>query len=81
MAYGNTAQVGEERGMNTCIITAIHNGDTVQVYPVKRDAPYNFEEVCKRVGVMVMSSGITEVTVYRNGKVHRQCIVKSEGQS
>lgn len=64
--------------MNNHTITVIHNGNSVTVYPVKREVGYNFDEICKRIGMMVMSSGITEITVYRNGRVHRQCVVKSE---
>lgn len=64
--------------MNNHTITVIHNGNSVKVYPVKREAGYNFDEICKRIGMMVMSSGITEITVYRNGRIHRQCTVKSE---
>lgn len=59
-------------------ITVVYNGDTVQVYPTKRESGYNFEEICKRIGMMLLLITISEITVYRNGRVHRQCIVKSE---
>jgi len=61
-----------------CKITVVHNGETVQVYPQKRETGYNLDEICKRIGMMVMSNGITDITVYRDGEVYRQCTVKNE---
>ncbi len=52
-------------------INVIHNGETVQVYPQQPRYDSNFEDVCKRIGMMVMSSGITTISVYRDDKLHR----------
>lgn len=55
-------------------ITVIHNGDTVQVYPRQtgcREAGVNYVEVCQRIGTMVMSAGITSITVNRDEQLYR----------
>lgn len=53
-------------------ITVIHQGREVQVYPRNREPGTSFEEVCKRIGMMVMSERIELVTVYRDGELYRQ---------
>lgn len=59
------------------VITVTHNGKTVQVYPQPpkpdelADPGIDFEQVCQRIGTMVMSAGITSLTVNRDGQLYR----------
>jgi hypothetical protein len=61
-------------------VIVTHNGEMVQVYPQQTgrgllDPGVKFEEVCQRVGMMVMSSGITSIKVYRDDELHRSAEV------
>jgi hypothetical protein len=64
--------------MNHYRITVIYNGETIQVYPSEREKrDTSFEDVCKRIGMMAMSSEIVEITVYRDEQEYRHCIVQA----
>lgn len=59
------------------IVTVTHNGEQVQVYPPRpkpdelSDPGIDWHEVCQRIGTMVMSNGITSITVNRDGQSYR----------
>lgn len=58
-------------------VLVTHLGQTVRAYPTAKDTDASsFEETCKRIGMMVMSSGISNITVYRDGQVYRNVEVK-----
>lgn len=56
-------------------VTVVHNGDSIDVFPVHSRKGYedaaSFEAVCRRIGMMVMSNAVTDITVYRDGEVYR----------
>jgi hypothetical protein len=61
---------------HTYKVIVTHNGEDVQVYPQQTgrgqlDPGGKFDEACQRIGMMVMSSGITSIKVYRDDKLHR----------
>lgn len=58
--------------MNHYRVIVNHNGEEVQVYPQRLTrGDTNLEDVCIRIGMMVMSNGIECITVYRDGEVYR----------
>lgn len=66
-------------------VTVTHNGETVQVYPQQTgrgqlDSGVKFDEVCKRIGMMVMSSDITSINVYRDNELHRSAEVTAHSE-
>jgi len=67
--------------MNHYTITVIHNGDPVQVYPPQSGRVIDeWKAIYRCIGAMVMSNGITELTVYRDGAVFRHCTITGEEQ-
>lgn len=68
---------------HTYIITVTHNGETVLIYPrptgrEQLSHGMDFNEVCQRIGTMVMSAGISSITVYRDGQIYRQAEVAAQ---
>ena len=73
--------------MNHFKITVIHNGEQVDVFPTSRsrirgyENDTSFEDVCKRIGMMVMSNGIAEITIYRDGQTYRTAQVTQHNEA
>lgn len=66
-------------------VTVIHNGESVDTFPVRgrkgHEDSTSFDAACQRIGMMVMSSAVTDITVYRDGEVYRTVqVVQQEVQ-
>ncbi len=64
--------------MSHWCVRALNQDKWVHVYPTPRDrSDTSFDEVAKRIGMMVLAERIERVTVYRDGEVYRQIVVQS----
>ena len=59
-------------------IMVTFNNSPVQVYPKRNESGANFEDVCKRVGMMVMAEDITDIVVWRDDQEYRVCQVEQK---
>ncbi len=57
-------------------VTVIHNNQLVQVYPQRRESGASFEDVCKRIGMMVLAESVRDIRVYRDEQEYRVCQVE-----